>query len=117
MECTLPFQAVQPGMQIPADSMLASLCARGQPGRPARCGAGSGVEPTSTDQQIELYESLFSACRPFLLTETHTANLSTGAWNINGPFGREATREEQEKPKQLLHPAGACAHRSGCSWV
>lgn len=72
-----------------ADSTLASLRAAGQPGRPARRGGGSGVEPTSRDQQIELYESLFSARRPFLLTETHTANLSTGAQNINGPLAKE----------------------------
>lgn len=69
-----------------ANSTPASLRAAGQPGRPARRGRGSGVEPTSRDQQIELYESLFSARRPFLLTETHTANLGTGAWNINGPL-------------------------------
>lgn len=68
------------------NSTLASLRAAGQPGRPARRGGGSGMEPTSRDQQIELYESLFSARRPFLLTETHTANLSTGAQNINGPL-------------------------------
>lgn len=78
MECTLPFRAEQPGMRIPC--WLLSV-PRVSPGS-----QGSGVEPTSRDQQIELYESLFSARRPFLLTETHTANLSTGAWNINGPL-------------------------------
>lgn len=67
-----------------ADAMLASLRAWVSPA--GRHGRGSGVEPTSRDQQIELYESLFSARRPFLLTETHTANLSTGARNINGPL-------------------------------
>lgn len=54
-------------------------------------------------QQIGLYESLFSARRPLLLTETHTANLSTAARNINVRFTPEPLDSSSRNRSSHLH--------------